>query len=214
MAQAYIGGGANVALIRINADHTTLLKGDGTALGGSPTLSNSAAYHFKNDAANNVIIDTSKMAFDDAGVGTFTLTTTDMSNELLAFLEIASPKSAAESTVTPQELTSEDGVKIGGASAATGVQYLLVYGGAKTGSLKYTEMAIVTVKKTAGGTDRASGNWQKQTIEATTVACKKTGGFELPQWVFDPAVYGTIATAADRTIAKDAYVKMKNLTAA
>ena len=210
---AFNGGGANVTFFRINDAHTAILQADGTALGG-PVAWNDKAYQFKDDGANNIVLDTSKMAFDDAGVGTFTLTTTDSSNAFLSFLEVAAPKSAAVSTVTPQELVSEAGIKIGGASAASGVQYLMIYAGAKTGSLRYTEMAIVTLKKTTGGSDRSSGNWQKQTIEATTVACKNASGFAIAQNCFDTDIYGTIGTAGDRTIAKDAYVKMKNLTAA
>lgn len=206
----YVGGGANVTFIRVNDGHTALLEADGTALGGSPTFADKA-YQVVNDVANNIIVETTKLAFDEAGVGTATITHTDNSNAYFDFLDVAAPKSAASAASAPAELKAENGAKIGGASAASGVNYLMIVAGAENGSLRYTEMAIVTLKKTSGGTDRTADNWQKQTIEATTVACKKSGGFEIPQWCFHSAAYGTISTADDRTIAKDDYCKIRNL---
>lgn len=207
-----VGGGANVTFFRINDAHTALLQANGTALGGAVTFADKA-YQIKNDVANNLIVETTKMAFDEAGVGTVTITHTDNANGYFDFLEVAAPKSAAAAASAPAELKAEDGAKIGGASAASGVNYLMIVAGAKNGSVRYTEMAIVTLKKTSGGTDRTADNWQKQTIEATTVACKNASGLAIAQNCFDTAAYGTISTAGHRTIAKDAYCKIYNLTA-
>jgi hypothetical protein len=207
-----VGGGAKVTFTRIDDTHTNLLKADGTALGGSPTAAD-IAYVVANDVANNIVVETTKMAFDEAGVGTVTITHTDNTNAYFDFLDVAAPKSAAAAASAPAELKSENGAKIGGASSASGVNYLMVVAGSSKSSVRYTEMAIVTLKKTSGGTDRTADNWQKQTIEATTVPCKKSGGFAIPQWCFPTSHYGTIATAGDRTIAKDAYSKIRNLTA-
>lgn len=207
------GGHANIAFFRMKDDHTGIVnKTTGVDI-AIPTLTD-VALHLKDDTTNEVIVETSDVTYDEAGIPTVKIASNDL--DVLAFLDIAAPRTqGGGGGVTKNEKTSENGVKIGGASSGTSdPKYLMVQAESVSGSTIITLMAIVQIKRSSGARSRKAGDTLMVPIECTAVSCKKSGGFELVQGLFDSSVWGTISTAADRTIPEGAYEKVKALPAA
>lgn len=206
------GGRANIAFFRMKDDHTSIVDKTTGVDVATPTLTH-VALHLKDDESNEVIVETSDVTYDEAGIPTYKFATNDL--DVLGFLDIAAPRTQGGGGVTKNEKTSENGMKIGGAAGGTSdPKYLMIHAESVSGSTVVTAMAIVQVKRSSGARSHKAGDTVMVPLECTAVSCKKSGGFELVQGLFDSSVYGTISTAGDRTIAQSAYEKVKALPAA
>lgn len=218
-----VGGGSNKLFYRVKqTDHSVFIPADTantlTAEAGATPISSpaysSVAFHLKDDSAKKIIVESSGFKYDDNGIGTQTYSHTNAEQEFFDFIDIAAPKKSGSSSSVPEELESETGTKIGGASGAAGAVYLCIdQGGENSDGDILTSMSIVTVKKSSGGRDYKAKGFVKPSFEVTQVACNKASGFAIPQAVFKTSIWGTI-DAADRTIAEDYYEKTAYLPAA
>lgn len=208
MANAFWGGGGYKIFFRMTADHTDLAnKTTGVALGVAPVLGTDEAYVLVDDDANDIIVEQSQFQFDEEGVGTFTFTTTDGSQEMLDFLDIAAPLKKSTATTERPTLNSEAAVEIGGNAATSDVPYLVISAGASDGVNRMTDIAVVTFSRTSLSTSTTFNEIVKYSLTATTVACKKTGGFIVDQAAFSTTYWNATIAAGLRTIGEDYYAK-------
>lgn len=206
MAQGLWNGSSYFAAYRLNAGHTGILAADGTGSVISSPATTDAALILEDDAANDVIVQTSDWTPDKAGVNTATVETSDPTVE--EFLETAAPATASSgSSITKKEYTSETGAKIGGAGSSSGVPYLVISALQKNDTQVLTKMAIVNFSAESGKIKTAAGDVAMWGLKFSSVAAKAE--FVIPNALFPSAVYDISPdiTAGLRTIDEDAYIK-------
>lgn len=200
------GGSAYVAIIRAMADHTGIANKTTGVVIASPTISD-AALVLKDDGSKDLIVETTEISFDDSGIPSFKVTTSDP--EALDLIKIASPRTSAVSGgATRNEKTSENGLKIGGAGGgSSNPPYVIIYAEGTSDGDVMTAMMIANIKGTSGGRSSKAGDVKTFTLELTGIGCKKSGGLELVQGLFDATVFNATISAGLRTIAQNSYIQ-------
>lgn len=199
-------GKAYWAFYRLKTDHSGIIAADGTgSVISSPAISD-AALVLTDDAANEIIVQSSDWSADKDAVYTCTVETNDPA--FIAFMDVACPpKKGSASSIVKKEYTSEAGVKIGGASASGGVPYLVINANAFSDTEVLTRMAIVTVSPESDKTKTIVGDTVMFPAKLTTAAAK--AAVVIPNALFPTTIYDIdpAISAGDRTVAEDYYIK-------
>lgn len=206
-------GKAYWAAYRLKSDHSGILAADGTgSVIATPAISD-AAIVLTDDAASEIIVQSSDWSADKDGVYTGTIETNDPA--LLAFLDTACPpKKGAASSITKKEYTSEAGVKIGGASASSGVPYLVINANAYSDTEVLCRMAVVTFSPESDKSKTVSGDTTMFPVKFTTAAAK--ADVVIPNALFPSTIFdiSSAIDAGDCTVSEDYYIKRSLLAIA
>ena len=201
--QAFKQGGSSVAIFRLSEDHANVVNATTNAVISTPAFSD-AAIVLKRDTSKSLVVETSGITYDEAGLPTIAVQTNIA--EVISFMKTAAPRKAGAATQAMDELRDEEGgYTVGGGAATGGIPYLIVHAGPSNGTKRVLSAMIATIKPSSGSRTHQAGAWLKPTFEAVAVACKKTGGFVIAQACLDTEKFGTVA-AGDRTIPLDEYI--------
>lgn len=181
-----IGGGGLAYFFRVKTDATTgalsLVKIDGST---SATAIADAILKVGADYdKGNILIQTDLSTTDD---GKLTAKFTQNKNDATfdTFMKTVNPRTAGATTASTEEITDETGQKIGGASAASSVNVLMMsYSAPDTDGKVHVYCAIGTVSKTMSISYQAN-TYVKPSIEFTSKAVSHSAGLLIPKVMFD-----------------------------
>lgn len=167
---AQIGGGGQVDIFYINAEHTKIT----TTAGGSTEITdvNNRAIRIGRDYAKNNILIQSDFSIDEDGKLSITWNQTKFDAVWDTFIKsVVGRKQGGASTET-EELVDERGIKVGGAAAASSQDVLIVSYGALNDDTKIPVIfAVGNISKTSNGFSFQANTFVKPSLSFTSKGC-------------------------------------------
>lgn len=197
MGKGSLGAGKSVYAFGIKADHSGIVKADGTT---AAALIGDAELHLGGDRDEYINTEITLTPADDGTVA-IKIVTTQYDSTMLTFKNKYFPLVKSSATTTKPELKSVTGTTIGGGTASGNKEcYILVYGG-NDGTNVTVNGYVVQWKKSSLAKSYKGGEWNTYTMEGTSVAA--LAAITIPIALFDAGIV-TVPLAA-KTHAINAY---------